>query len=500
MKPEANVQLMREILDTHVTFYLDRDNRLQVYVEYPCYNGAIAMEPVESRMFLAFLGHQYREESDEMIKPDFSELIGIRIENVCYRQENPIQVHRRVAGSISKGKIAYFLADDCWTTWLVSPKGCKEGRSKSLKFLKMSLDEEQVAPKGDCDLLQVMSKYVNLSDDELALFVVWLVQSFSRSSSHFAAVLSSSKGTGKSTLTKVIRAIVDPSKSGVSLLPNSEGDLKTLLGNSYMVAFDNTAALTTKVSNILCAAITGSKEAKRKLYTDCDQVILNLHNLIVINGIDIVPYKSDLAERSLLFELQPITKENRKTDSEFWRDFEKDRPLILGAIFRVLSKAMAMMPEIKTTSLHRMADANREFLAIALALGMSEDAFQKILWDNSKKLQAAYAQNNPFVDCVASYVKLKGSVYKSASEVYGEVLASIPGNRNFFPDSTYAFSRRLNEEKEALEQVGIRFSRAKQSDANYIRLEKIPKSQLTKKQKAAIQRKTDLLEIASTEG
>ena len=499
MKPEANAQLMREIIDNFVTFYLDRDNSLQVYVEYPCYNGAIAMEPVESRMFQAFLGHQYREESDEMIKPDFSELIGIRVENICYRQENPIQVHRRVAGSISKAKIAYFLADDHWTTWLVGPQGSKQGRSKSLKFLKTSMDEAQVAPSGNCDLLQVIAKYVNLSNDELILFVVWLVQSFSRSSSHFAAILSSSKGTGKSTLTKLIRAIVDPSKSGVSLLPNSESDLKTLLGNSYMVAFDNTAALSTKVSNILCAAITGSKEAKRKLYTDCDQVILNLHNLIVINGIDIVPYKSDLAERSLLFELQQISKENRKTDAEFWSSFAEDRPLILGAIFRVLSEAMTLMSEIKTTSLHRMADANREFLAIALALGISEDAFQKILWDNSKKLQAAYAQNNPFIDCVATYIKLKGSVYKSASEVYGEVLASIPGNRNFFPDSPSAFSRRLNEEKDALEQVGIQFSKAKRSDANYIRLEKIPQSQLTKKQKAAIARKADLLENASSE-
>ena len=131
MKSEANVQLMREILDNYVTFYLDRDNRLQVYVEYPCYNGSIAMEPVESRMFMAFLGHQYREESDEMIKPDFSELIDIRIENVCYRQENPIQVHRRVAGSISKGKIAYSLQMIIGLLGWSDPKAAKRAEAKA---------------------------------------------------------------------------------------------------------------------------------------------------------------------------------------------------------------------------------------------------------------------------------------------------------------------------------------------------------------------------------
>ena len=499
-KEEADEELMQEILDEEVKFYFDVENPTSIYVEYRWHNGAMAFESVDSRMFQAFLGVMYRTKSGENILPDFSKLLAITSQNMMYcQQNNGVTINRRVAGSISKGKIFYFLSDDRWTTLLVKNDGWQKGRNKKIKFLRDSFDEAQVMPCGGGNLLELLRKYVNMAPDSFTLFAVYVVQAFSRTSSHFAAIISSDKGTGKTTLTKVMRTLIDPSKTGATIMPSNEGDLKNLLANGYMVCFDNTAALTTKFSNILCAAITGSKEAKRKLYTDCDQVILNLHNLIVINGIDIVPYKSDLAERSLLFELQPITKENRKTDSEFWRDFEKDRPLILGAIFRVLSKAMAMMPEIKTTSLHRMADANREFLAIALALGMSEDAFQKILWDNSKKLQAAYAQNNPFVDCVASYVKLKGSVYKSASEVYGEVLASIPGNRNFFPDSPSAFSRRLNEEKDALEQVGIQFSKAKRSDANYIRLEKIAKSQLTKKQKAAIERKADLLENASRE-
>ena len=488
-RSEANEQLMRDILNEYVQFFADEDNPQNIYVEYPRHNGAIVLEPVDSGMFEAFLGYQYREESDEMIVPDFGEMLEIYAQNLRYRQDRKIRIHRRVAGSISKEKILYFLADARWTTILINAEGYKKGLSKKLKFLQMPLDDAQVPPKEGGDLLTLLRKYVNMAEEDFLLFAIYLVQGFSRTSSHFAAILSSNKGTGKSTLTRLIRMIVDPSKAGVSLMPSTEGDLKTLLGNSYLVCFDNTAALSTKISNILCAAITGSKEAKRKLYTDADQVILNLHNMVVINGIDIVPYKSDLAERSLLFELLPIPKEKRKTDAEFWSNFEADRPLILGAICQVLADAMKLMSSVETTSLHRMADANKEMLAIALALGISEDDFQNILWSNSKKLQAAYAQNNPFVDCVASFVKLKGTIYKPASEVYGEVLASIPGNRNFFPDSPSAFSRRLNEERDALEQVGIRFTKSKRSDANYIKMEKIPKSQLTKAQKEAMARK-----------
>ena len=261
MKSEANIASMQEILDEYVEFFVDQDNQSSVYVKYPRYNGAIALEPVNSKVFEAFLGFQYRQASDEQIIPDFTELIAVIIQDIIYTQANPIRIHRRIAGSINKGKIVYFLADDRWTSFIVTAKGYKSGRSKKLKFLKSALDDEQVSPKDGGDLLKLMAKYVNLSHDELVLFVIFLVQSFSRSSSHFAAILSASKGTGKSTLTKLIRAIVDPSKAGVTIMPSNDSDLKTLLASSYLACFDNTAALSTQFSNLLCAAITGSKEA-----------------------------------------------------------------------------------------------------------------------------------------------------------------------------------------------------------------------------------------------
>lgn len=274
-------------------------------------------------------------------------------------------------------------------------------------------------------------------------------------------------------------------------MPNNEGDLKTLLANSYLVCFDNTATLTTQFSNILCAAITGSKDAKRKLYSDCDQIILNLHNLVVINGIDIVPYKSDLAERSLLFELLPISPKDRKTDAKFWGDFAKDKPFILDALYATLAQAITILPDIKEENLHRMADANLECIAVGEALGIPQEEFQRILWDNNKKLQEAYAQNNPFVDAIVSYVMTHGSIDNRATEVYRIISNSIPGNPKFFPDSPSSLSRKLNEERDALEQAGVRFNRYKRPDSNYISLKKIPKSQQTKAQKVSSGRKAN---------
>ena len=501
MKDEADEELMQEILDQDVSFYYDKDNPFSIYVEYAQYNGAVAFEPINSQMFEAFLGVNYRKRSGEKILPDFSRLLEITCQEVMYRrQNNGVRINRRVAGSISKGKIAYFLADKKWTTMKISAEGWKVAKGSKLKFIKDTFDEAQVMPVGGGNLLALLRKYVNMDAESYKLFVVFVVQAFSRYSSHFAAIISSDKGTGKSTLTKVMRALIDPSVTGATLMPSNEGDLKNLLANSYMVCFDNTASLPTKFSNILCAAITGSKEAKRKLYTDCDQIILSLHNLVVLNGIDVVPFRSDLEERSLLFELQPISKQKRKTDQAFWNDFKKERASILGAIFDTLTKAMKLLPTVIQKGLHRMADANLEMIAIAMALGISQDEFQKILDDNKKKLQEAYCQMNPFVDIVVSYMHGRNDVNMAADALYRDMQSKIVGSAKAFPDSPSALSRRLNLEREALLAAGYEFSRGeKKRDHNYLVIRRIPDSRMSQKQKDLMERRAKLLEDASTE-
>ena len=230
-KEEANEKIMQEILDDEVTFYSDVDNPTTVYVEYPTFTGACAFETINSPMFEAYLGFRYRELSGDNILPDYSKLLAIERQNLLFRQENGVRINRRVAGSITKGTIGYFLADREWSLILIKAKGWKKAKSKKLKFLRSVFDEAQVEPVGGGNLLNLLGKYINMDQDSIALFAVHVVQAFSRYSSHFAAILSSNKGTGKTTLTKVMRALVDPSETGATLMPSSEGDLKNMLAN-----------------------------------------------------------------------------------------------------------------------------------------------------------------------------------------------------------------------------------------------------------------------------
>ena len=476
--------VMKKILDDTVRFWLDCDNQTNVFVEFKNNQGAVYFEPIGSTYFLAALGCRYREETGEDdVLPNFSELLAVKSQQVIFERQNMVSINHRVAGSLNS-RIAYFLADEQRRTVVVEPDGWKIVVKAKEKFVKREADLPQVRPTRGGNCLTLLRPYVNLSDDDFKLLVIWLIQAFSRESSHNALVISSAKGTGKSTLTKLLRSLIDPSLSDASLTPSNDGDLKNLLANTFMACFDNTASMRENYSNILCAAITGTKESKRKLYTDCDQIILNLHNVVVLNGIDIVPYKSDLSERSLLFELQKITADKRMTDHDFWSGFQADKPAILGAIFDTLQKAMQILQTLQVKELARMADAYQEMVAIALALDIPQAKFERIYKANQGRLQASYIQNNPFIEFVVSYVGRRKRIDEPAQKLYEDMYECKGKGGNYFPDSPTALSRRLNLERDALEEAGISFSRHKRSDANYIRLEKIAQNQMTKKQKA----------------
>lgn len=496
-------KIVWDILDNDVVFYVNKNDPTRSYAEYvdPATNITRLVSTTDP-YFLAYLGCEYRSRSGSTGRPKFEEFIATKYDELLYERKNIVAICRRLSGSL-QDRLFYNLCDKDGQIVVVDEEGCSICTSDQLtdcKFEIMATDEPQVEPVGGGNLLTLLRPFVNMTKDSFILFVVCLVQYFSRSSAHFAIVISSAKGTGKTVLTKLIRSLVDPRTVQTNLTPKSEDDLKVQLNASYMVCFDNTAPLKESYSNILCSAITGSQDTKRKLFYDTAEVVLDLHNAVVLNGIDIVPYKSDLAERCLLFVLDKISKAKRKPESEFWCEFEKVKPQILGAIFEALEKARnEILPVLKVSKLHRMADAHKEMISIAMALGISQGDFQRIFDDNLQKLQDAYIQSNPFVEIVLDYMRYTSKNVDEPAKKLFEKMKEYVGTNSFFPKSPFALSRKLNENEDALRAAGYEFSTYKKIDFNCIRIERIAQNKQTKTQKEAIERKTKLLDTSDDE-
>lgn len=406
MTPDS--EIVQNIVDNQVTFYFNVESNSDVYVEFEGPNGVICFEPRDSELFQGFLRIEYRKQTDGQICTDFNDFIQAACDDAFWEgKPNKVSICHRVDGALDK-KIVYSLTNDerqCVVVIAGKWKVLPESKLPKIRFLKSKSALPQVTPTRGGDYLKLLEPYINLDHDSFLLLAVWMIQCLSKTSSHFALLISGGQGTGKSTLTELIQDLVDPAVTSKTIMPNTERDLKVHLSNSYMVCYDNTRPLTNKFSDILCSAITGGTVVLRQLYTTNSQVSLPLHNIVVLNGISIIPEQSDLAERCLLFEPRKISKTRRQTDSDFKTKFQKDKPAILGAMFTALCQAMKILPALQVGQLHCMSDAHQEMSAIAVALGIDQAEFDRIFWNNVNHLKMANISSDPFVEAMVNYLQ-----------------------------------------------------------------------------------------------
>jgi hypothetical protein len=75
-----------------------------------------------------------------------------------------------------------------------------------------------------------------------------------------------------------------------------------------------------------------------------------------VAGIEDVISRADLADRGIFLTLAPIGERQRRSEAELWREFEIARPRILGALLDATMRGLRTLPNVRLTSLPRMAD------------------------------------------------------------------------------------------------------------------------------------------------
>ena len=76
----------------------------------------------------------------------------------------------------------------------------------------------------------------------------------------------------------------------------------------------------------------------------------------ILNGIEEVVNRPDLADRAIFLTLEPIPDDKRRLEAELWAAFEAVRPRILGALLDAVATGLKRLPEIRLKKLPRMAD------------------------------------------------------------------------------------------------------------------------------------------------
>lgn len=222
--------------------------------------------------------------------------------------------------------------------------------------------------------VELLRPFVNLAGDaDFMLVVGWLVAALSPRGPYPVLIVNGEQGSAKTTLSRVLRRLVDPNQAEARSAPRDERDLVIAARNGHMIVLDNLSTIDGALADAMCRIATGAGFSTRTLYTDTDETIIAVSRPQIANGIPDLATRPDLADRAIALLLPPLVQ--FRTEAELWRDFETAAPQILGALLDALACALSNHDSVRLARPPRMADFATWVEAAAPAIGWQAGEF-----------------------------------------------------------------------------------------------------------------------------
>jgi putative DNA primase/helicase len=147
----------------------------------------------------------------------------------------------------------------------------------------------------------------------------------------------------------------------------------------------------------------------------------------ILNGIDDFAQRPDMLDRSVCLQLRPIMAAHRRCEEDFWADFMRDYPRILGGVLDTIASAMRILATIKLQELERMADFTRWGEAAAQAAGWPPGTFVSAYRGNRRAVSVVTLEESPLAQAIISLIKYPGA-FKGTMTQLLEALAGYTGS------------------------------------------------------------------------
>jgi hypothetical protein len=374
-------------------------------------------------------------------------------------------VHVRLAEDA--GRIYLDLADDRWRAVEIGPDGWRVIRCPPVRFHRKAglLPLPLPQPGGS---LEQLASLLNLSSQtDFVLVVSWLLAALRPTGPYPVLAISGEQGSAKTVLSKMLRGLVDPNVAPVRALPRDERELFIASHNARVLAFDNISRLRPWLSDALCRLASGGGFAVRQLYTDQDEVLFDAARPVILDGIEDVITRADLADRSIFLTLPPVADARRQPERELWRQFELARPGILGALLDFVVNGLRAPPRIGLDRLPRMADFAHWATACETAL-WRPGTFRRAYEANRRAAIECIIDADPVAACVREIMAERSSWTGTAADL---LRAGAERGVDGIPsDGTLAGRLRRVQTFLRVLGIGITFSRGGRDGSRIIRM------------------------------
>jgi energy-coupling factor transporter ATP-binding protein EcfA2 len=385
-----------------------------------------------------------------------SQAMGV-IDAMAHFDGEEREVYLRVA---NVNDVIYLdLCNDAWQVVKITDEGWEIVDEPPVRFRRKRGMQEIPRPLKGTNITTIggLKDHLNVDQTSFVLVVSWLLAVLRGVGPYPVLGLTGEQGTGKTMLARLLQMLVDPRTGGIRSMPKDSRDLYIAAMNGHLLVFDNLSGIPAELADCLCRLSTGGGFATRSLYTDDDEVIFEGQRPIALTSINDVASRSDLADRALLVQLEPISEDDRKLEKCVFRDFNKARPAILGALLDVVSHGLMQLPTTNMNRLPRMAD-------FALWARACEGA----IWETAC-FTAAYDANRADAtdtvldsDEVATALRrylLPGRSFVGTAtallEALNEMVAGSTCRSKFWPQTPKGLSGKLTRLAPALRNSGI---------------------------------------------
>jgi hypothetical protein len=326
--------------------------------------------------------------------------------------------------------------------------------------------------------IEDICRFVNLkSERDRRLFCAYAVTLALPHVSRPILLATGAMGSGKSTTSRVIKRLWDPTEP--EAIRTDPRDFLQKSSHCFVVMLDNQSNLSEAMADTLCRLVTGEADSKRKLYSDDEDIIYSLKRAILLNGINVPTERGDVLDRSLAVELERLSDVESKTEEEMWASFDEIRPKLLGEAFGLLSETIAAKPRLALTRTPRLADWGYYAAGVYEAMGWGTAKFHED-WDEEVEVQEqATLEGSPVAQAILLFMDEHPAAYEGTATQLYQKLEGVANSNGInvihdkaWPRSPRVLWKRMKEVLPLLESRGIAAHRSERRIGTIIKLSK----------------------------
>lgn len=432
---------------------------------------------VESSGFHQWLTGQFFEQRKSVPRKEHTDraIVVLQHEARTTGDIRPIFIRSAYVGNT----IFLDLADKDRTIIEVTSSGWRAVTDAPIHFLRRPGMKALPRPTRDGRLTD-LRRFINVATDEdFILTCAWIWAALWGAGPFPIVVASGEKGSAKSTFSQVLKELVDPHAASLLSMPKKEEDLLLSAASAHVLTFDNVSFISNGMSDVLCRVSTGGAIARRKLYTNNEVHYTQAMKPMIMNGIGEFVSRSDLTDRALFIDLEPIPEQARKTVNEFWADFQSAQPAILGALLDALVEGLGRIGTVTRNGLPRMADFALRAAACE-TVHWPEGTFERAYEANREKASAMALAADPVSDHVVAFMKTRGEWQGTMTELLAELREGKDGRPpDGFPIQPNRLSSTMKRLAPDLRKQGIHFSGPIKSGPKSVRLYRLERRETT---------------------